>query len=88
MLSSVNDEHLYLKNENEIKISAWKKSINYFMFIKKCFDINVMIKMPSKKCIYRFKYFSYLYIRTIGGSVDFIRVIFCCYISKRKYAHL
>lgn len=88
MLSSVNDEHLYLKNKNDIKISAWKKSMNYFMFIKKCFDINVMIKMPSKKCIYWFKYFSYLYIRTIGGSVDFIRVIFCCYISKRKYAHL
>lgn len=57
------------------------------MFIKKCFDINVMIKMFLKKCIYRFKYFLYLYIRIIGGSVDFIRVIFCCYISKRKYVY-
>lgn len=44
MFSSVNDEYLYFKNENEIKISVWKKSMNYFMFIKKCFDINVMIK--------------------------------------------
>lgn len=48
MLSSVNDEHLYLKNKNDIKISAWKKSMNYFMFIKKCFDINVMIKCLRK----------------------------------------
>lgn len=50
MLSSVNDEHLYLKNENEIKISAWKKSMNYFMFIKKmfrykCNDKNAFEKM-------------------------------------------
>lgn len=87
MFNSVNDEYLYFKNENEIKISVWKKSMNYFMFIKKCFDINVMIKMFLKKCIYRFKYFLYLYIRIIGGSVDFIRVFFCCYISKRKYVY-
>lgn len=92
MFSSVNDEYLYFKNENEIKISVWKKSMNYFMFIKKCFDINVMIKMFLKKCIYRFKYFLYLYIRIIGGSVDFIRVIFVVilvkgnmYIFKYKY---
>lgn len=45
MLSSVNDEHLYLKNENEIKISAWKKSMNYFMFRYKCNDKNAFEKM-------------------------------------------
>lgn len=46
------------------------------MLITKCFDINV-IKMPSKKMyIYRFKCFSYLYIRTIGGSVDYNIIFF------------
>lgn len=54
------------------------------MFVTKCFDINVMIRILSNKCIYRFKYmyFSYLYIRTISGSVDYIRVIFVVILAK------
>lgn len=56
------------------------------MFVTKCFDINVMIRILSNKCIYRFKYmyFSYLYIRTISGSVDYIRVIFVVILAKAK----
>lgn len=43
-----------------------------------------MIRILSNKCIYRFKYmyFSYLYIRTISGSVDYIRVIFVVILAK------
>lgn len=54
------------------------------MFVTKCFVINVMIRILSNKCIYRFKYmyFSYLYIRTISGSVDYIRVIFVVILAK------
>lgn len=54
------------------------------MFVTKCFDSNVMIRILSNKCIYRFKYmyFSYLYIRTINGSVDYIRVIFVVILAK------
>lgn len=69
-----------------------EKKYELFYVYKKCFDINVMIKMFLKKCIYRFKYFLYLYIRIIGGSIDFIRVIFDVilvignmYIFKYKY---
>lgn len=65
-----------LKTKKFNQNKCLEKKYELFYVHKKCFDINVMIKMPSKKCIYRFKYFSFLYIRTIGGSIDFIRVIF------------